>query len=120
MTTLYHIADAGEWEAAKQAGEYRHSTRGHDLDEVGFIHCSLGHQVSRVAEFVYRGYAGPLVVLEIDRDAAARSGVEVRMEDGGTGELFPHVYGPINPEWVVRVHAAGFEGERFRWGIEPT
>jgi uncharacterized protein (DUF952 family) len=36
-------------------------------------------------------------------------------EDGGTGELFPHVYGPIDPAWVVDVLPAGFdEGGRFR------
>ena len=120
MTTLYHIADLGDWERTRDAGEYRWSTRGRDLDQVGFIHCSFDHQVTRVAEFVYRGYGAPLVVLQINGGAVTRAGVEVRSEDGGTGELFPHIYGPIDPEWVVMVHDAGFRCGRFQWGGEPS
>lgn len=36
MGQIYHIAAASDWEEAKRAGEYRISTRGQALDEVGF------------------------------------------------------------------------------------
>lgn len=114
---IYHIADRLQWEEAIVAGEYRWSTLGLDLDEVGFIHCSFAHQVEGVADRFYSDHPSPLVVLEIDMSAPGREGVEVRAEDGGAGELFPHIYGPIDPSWVVAVHGAAFgPGGRFVWG----
>src|SRR5439155_11124982 len=65
VTELYHITERPVWEAASVAGEYRMSTRGVALDEQGFIHLSLRHQLRAVAEFVY-GDADDLVVLVID------------------------------------------------------
>lgn len=117
MNVVFHIADRGQWEAAIEAGEYRWSTRDAELDRVGFIHCSATpDQVRRVAAAVHRDHGRPLVVLEIDADAVARAGVEIRMEDGGTGERFPHLYGALRPEWVVRTHDAGFGAAGFAWG----
>lgn len=114
---IFHIADRSQWEEAVAAGEYRWSTLGQDLDEVGFIHCSLAGQVDDVAHRFYRGHPASLVVLEIDTAAPASVGVDLRLEDGGGGELFPHVYGSIDPEWVVWVHEAGFGPDgRFAWG----
>ncbi|HEX6947252.1 MAG TPA: DUF952 domain-containing protein [Acidimicrobiia bacterium] len=117
MTVFLHIADLRQWEEAVAKGEYRWSTRDAPLDQVGFIHCSAtADQVRRVADSIYRDHDGPLVVLEIDAGAAERAGVEVRMEDGGAGELFPHIYGPIDPDWVVAVHSARFGDGGFEWG----
>ena len=67
MTELFHITERMTWEAAQPAREYRISTRGVSLEEQGFIHCSLRHQLRGVAEFVY-GDADDLVVLVIDSD----------------------------------------------------
>ena len=114
---IYHIADQLQWQEALVAGEYRWSTLGLDLDEVGFIHCSFARQVDGVAQRFYSYHPSPLVVLEIDQSAPEHAGVEVRVEDGGAGELFPHIYGPIDPAWVVEVHGAGFDSDgRFAWG----
>lgn len=114
---IYHIADRLHWEEALAAGEYRWSTLGLDLDEVGFIHCSFTHQVEGVAGRFYTDHPSPLVVLEIDSSAPGRAGVDVRVEDGGAGELFPHIYGPIDPDWVVAAHDAGFDADGpFAWG----
>jgi glutathione S-transferase len=100
MSRLYHITTAADWAAAREAGEYRLSTRGKTLAEVGFIHSSHAHQVTRVADAVYRGTRG-LVLLVID-PAAVRA--EIREEPlGGTGERFPHIYGPLNVDAVVEV-----------------
>jgi len=122
VRTVFHIADLGQWEDAVAASEYRWSTRGATLEEVGFIHCSATpDQVERVAGFIYRDHAGPLVVLEIDADAVERAGVRILMEDGGTGELFPHLYGLLDPRWVTIVHPAGFDGDgRFQWAGAST
>ena len=80
------------WLEAVQAGEYRMSTRGVRLEEQGFIHCSLRHQLRGVAEFVY-GDADYLVVLVID---IANVPAPVRLEASGPGaEEYSHIYGAL-------------------------
>jgi uncharacterized protein (DUF952 family) len=85
-------------------GEYRISTSVATLDEVGYIHASEHHQVAGVLERFYAGQSG-LVLLVIDEAAVAVDGIEIRREDGGGGELFPHIYGAIRAHWVVEVRA---------------
>ncbi len=99
MSVIFHITSERDWALAQKAGEYRLSTRGVELEEQGFIHCSDAHQVERIANAVYGDFAGWLVVLEIQVDGLE---AEVRYEslDGGT-ELFPHVYGAL-PVTAVR------------------
>lgn len=111
--SILHIAHTADWEKAVEEGEYRVSTRGATLDEVGFIHCSREDQVQRIAEFVFADDTEPIVVLQIDDEALRASGVPVREEDGGDGELFPHVYGPIGPVHVIAVIPAAFIDGRF-------
>jgi Protein of unknown function (DUF952) len=50
MVALLHITERGDWEAARQSGTYRISTREVSLGQQGFIHCSLPHQLRAVAE----------------------------------------------------------------------
>jgi len=100
---LLHITERSLWDAARAAGTYEMSTRGRTLQEEGFIHCSLRHQLAGVAAFLYGSSTGPddLVVLVID---AERLGVPVRFEAMKPGgEEFPHIYGPIPVEAVVDV-----------------
>lgn len=96
---ILHIAIPDEWQAARATGEYRISTRGKTLDEVGFIHCSYPRQVVRVANFAY-GDLSELVLLHLEPELLEG---EVKLEpaaDGG-GELYPHVYGPIPTAAVI-------------------
>ena len=79
------------------------------LGEVGFIHSSTAAQLSGVAEAFYADETRPLVVLVMDDEAIRASGVEVVFEDAGDGELFPHVYGPIDPSTVTDVRPAAFD-----------
>ena len=108
--TIFHIAHAGEWRGAATAGEYRGSTRGATLDEVGFIHCSLAPQVTVVADTFYRDDADDLVVLVIDE-----TGLDVRLEDSGTGEFFPHLYGALPVGSVTDVRPARFTADGFEY-----
>jgi uncharacterized protein (DUF952 family) len=102
MAELFHLADRGDWLAAAEAGEYRTSTRGVTLDEQGFIHCSLRHQLRGVAELRYAGAdADELVVLVIDGD---RVQAPVRYEAPEPGaEQYPHIYGPLPAVAVTQV-----------------
>jgi uncharacterized protein (DUF952 family) len=92
---LYHITRRKDWEISEGAGVYTGDT----LDREGFIHCSAGEQVLRVANAFYHNQAG-LVLLEIDPGQLIP---EVKWEPAPGGELFPHLYGPLNLEAVRRV-----------------
>jgi len=89
---IYHLALADEWRAAKACGEYRRSTRGLGLEQVGFIHASGADQVEATFRRFYADAEGVLL-LTLD---PARLGAPVRWEAApGSDELFPHLYGPL-------------------------
>jgi len=74
------------------SNNYRRSTLGRSLDDVGFSHCSFSEQVQRIAELLYAGQRD-VVLLVIDRSRLTH---EVRVENLDGGEhLFPHIYGPL-------------------------
>ena len=101
LPQLLHLTEAPLWESARASGTYEMSTRGRTLHEEGFIHCSLPHQLSGVAETLYGEEDDGLVVLVID---PARLAVPVRYEAMAPGgEEFPHIYGPLPVEAVVAV-----------------
>ncbi|MGW8375913.1 DUF952 domain-containing protein [Streptomyces sp. ODS28] len=103
MTELLHLTERELWDAAREKGTYEISTRGRTLQEVGFIHASLRHQLPGVARRLYGDGAGPgeLVVLVIDSELLP---VPVVYEPPAPGlEDFPHLYGPLPVEAVVRV-----------------
>ena len=98
MATIFHITKRGEWERAQREGVYRTPT----LASEGFIHCSRSDQVIRIANTLFRGQTG-LVLLEID---TRRVGAEIRYENcEGGRELFPHIYGALDLGSVVRAVA---------------
>jgi uncharacterized protein (DUF952 family) len=100
MSELFHVALAEDWAAAEATGEYTTSTRGRSLTEEGFIHCSFAEQVDATAARFYAD-VDDAVVLRID---PGRLSSRVVVEDlDGTGERFPHVYGPIPVSAVVGV-----------------
>lgn len=95
MALILHIAERPDWEAAQIKGFYQHPS----LETEGFIHCSTPQQVTRVANFLFQGQQG-LVLLCVESD---RLQAELRYDPvAGAGE-FPHVYGPINLEAVEQV-----------------
>ena len=102
MTSLYHLTEPATWDAAVAAGEYRQSTRGRTLEQQGFIHASLLHQVRTVGGFIYAD-TDDLVLLEIDPDRLTARVVFEPGEPGATEE-FPHIYGPVPVDAVVAVH----------------
>jgi uncharacterized protein (DUF952 family) len=114
--TILHVTTLDEWEAAEAVGSYRMSTKGATLDEVGFIHASSAEQLPRVARFLYAGSGERLVVLELDDHEIRHTGVRIPWEDGGGGELFPHIYGAIDTASVIAVHPAAFDADGvLRW-----
>jgi uncharacterized protein (DUF952 family) len=101
---LFHVALAADWQAAREAGDYRVSSLGRALEEEGFLHASYAHQWPGVLAAYYSKLEEPLVLLEIDPD---RLDVPVVVEapagSGPGAEQFPHVYGPLPVDAVVAV-----------------
>lgn len=103
---MLHLALESDWAVALAAGTYRVSTSGLTLDDVGFIHCSTPAQVAGVASSFYADVTEPLRLLQMEATVIRASGTEVRLEDAGNGELFPHIYGAIDPSWVSQSRPA--------------
>jgi uncharacterized protein (DUF952 family) len=95
MNTILHIAHSDRWAQAKNLGIYRSDT----LDSEGFIHCSTSTQVIGSANRFFKGLAN-LVVLVIDLD---RVKPEIRYEGADPHNLFPHIYGELNIDAVIKV-----------------
>ncbi|QFG70137.1 DUF952 domain-containing protein [Ornithinimicrobium pratense] len=101
------------WQAAVASGTYVQSTLGATLAEVGFLHASYPEQLPGVVKACYARYADPLVVLEIHPVALRQAGVEVRLEPGDPSDpdslMFPHVYGALPVESVIRTRPASVD-----------
>ena len=114
---ILHVTRRSDWDAALAAGTYRWSTKGRTYEDVGFIHASSRAQLPAVASAVFAHGSEELCVLLLETDTITAAGTEVRYEDGGNGELYPHIYGPIDPAWVVDVVPAHIGADRaFAWG----
>lgn len=95
MKQILHITTKIEWEKAKQTGAYTAPS----LEKAGFIHCSLAKQIPPVANYNFKGQQG-LIILEIDENKLKH---DVKYEDlWNEGQLYPHIYGPLNIDAVVR------------------
>ncbi len=92
---IFHITTLQVWEQQKAAGSYRHES----LETEGFIHCSNEGQVEATWRRIFGGEAG-LVILEINVKQLTS---EIRYEEGEPGEMFPHIYGPLNIDAVTSV-----------------
>jgi uncharacterized protein (DUF952 family) len=104
MATILHITTTADWDAARATGGYRPTSLAHE----GFIHCSTPAQAVASADKYFRGRTD-LILLCIDE---ARVAAELRYEppapiggapDPRAGELFPHIYGPLALDAVIRV-----------------
>ena len=91
---IWHIALKTDWVEAQTSGDYRISTRGMTLDEVGYIHCSKPEQIEGVAQRFYSDLS-ELLLLEIDPDLVDADIIE-EPPAPGVEELFPHIYGPLS------------------------
>lgn len=86
---LYHLATSAEWADYQARGVIDPAS----LSTEGFVHCSYGRQV---AGTVAKHFAGATDLLALQLDAGAFGDVELKEEDSyGSGQTFPHAYGPI-------------------------
>ena len=100
---IFHITARTAWNEAQGRGDYRAES----LATEGFIHCSTLSQVLPVADNFYKGQQG-LVLLVIEPTLLS-SKLRWEPPSGGApppgvpnGDQFPHIYGPINLDAVVK------------------
>jgi chorismate synthase/uncharacterized protein (DUF952 family) len=93
---IFHITTKENWEAALAKGSYVAPS----LQSEGFIHLSEAHQVAGVLNRFYAGQHN-LVKLTIDPSKLKA----VLKYEGATdlNEKFPHIYGAINMDAVIKV-----------------
>jgi uncharacterized protein (DUF952 family) len=99
---IYHITLRSAWIEAQKRGEYRAAS----LETEGFVHCSTNSQILPVAGKIFKGQRS-LLLLVID-PSLLTSELKWEPPSGETppgvpeGDLFPHVYGPINLDAVAK------------------
>jgi uncharacterized protein (DUF952 family) len=96
MPIIYHVTTKADWDKAKQQGFYETLS----LADEGFIHCSQEHQVAGVLERYFEEQTD-LVKLVIDTDKLTSK--FVFDWSPSMADTFPHVYGPINLDAVIKV-----------------
>lgn len=95
---LYHLVTGEEWEAHRRAGTIEPPS----LAAEGFVHCSWGRQVEGT---VQRHFPEVTDLLALEVDPERLGGVRLVEEDSyGSGQEFPHVYGPLPLDAVVSEH----------------
>ena len=96
MTYVYKILSRDAWAAAERAGRFEGA--GIDLAD-GYIHLSTASQAPGTARLHFAGQSD-LVLLRIDADALAPA---LKWEPSRGGQLFPHLYGPLDCALVEAV-----------------
>lgn len=93
MRILYKIITGAEWRAAVAKGAFEGSAV--DLKD-GFIHLSTTRQMRETAARHFAGQDGLVLVGFREEDLP-----NLRWEPSRGGDLFPHVYGVIDPALAV-------------------
>ena len=91
---IYHIVSPEIW-SAFEGDLYEHAS----LKSEGFIHCSFADQLGGVFERYYDGVE-KVVILTLDTEKLTSDLVS---EPSTGGEIYPHIYGPINRDAIVEV-----------------
>ena len=102
MTPIYKILRLPEWEQLARDG----TSAGAPIDVAdGFIHFSGADTLQGTLDRWFTDRA-PLVIAELDADAL---GPELKWEPSRDGQLFPHLYAPLQHAHIIR-----------HWRVEPN
>ena len=95
---VYKICSSTMLQKARGCGRFEGSA---DDARDGFIHLSAGHQVAGTLAKYFAGQRD-LVLLAVD---PGRLGERLCWEESRGGDLFPHLYGPLDLDHVISVEA---------------
>ncbi len=96
MSVIYKIVARSAWEAAVAQGRFDGASI--DLQD-GYIHFSTAAQAQETADKHFRGQSG-LVLVELPVEAF---GEALKWEPSRGGQLFPHLYIPLDPGLALSV-----------------
>jgi uncharacterized protein (DUF952 family) len=97
---IYHLTPADYYNGLPADQPYRPR----EFDRDGFIHCTTGEErMLLVADTIYRRVPGEFLLLTIDERKVTSP---VKYENSG-GILFPHIYGALNRDAIMRIVAVG-------------
>jgi uncharacterized protein (DUF952 family) len=99
MLPILHLVSLGDWSNAVTRGEYRPES----LDVDGFVHFSTADQVAATAQRFYSEVSDLGLVLVDGEPLDVRFEPASDVVEGGWDELFPHVYGTLDPSEVISV-----------------
>ena len=104
MARIFHLIAEADWATAQTARQWEPAS----LRDEGFIHCSNDEeQAVRVVQRLYPDRAD-LLALEVDTDKLESSVVS---EASRSGEIYPHIYSPLNTGAVVKVWRVRADGQ---------
>jgi uncharacterized protein (DUF952 family) len=98
MDIIYHITTSDEWKAGQEKGAYEAAS----LKEEGFIHCSQEEQLAGVLE---RYFSGKPNLVKLSIDPKKLKSRMIYEWSPSLEQTFPHIYGPINTDAVVKAEA---------------
>lgn len=98
---IYHIVLPEDWAAFDPDLYFAAS-----LATEGFIHCSFEHQLDAIIKRYYAG-RDRVIVLEIESDRLMSRTLN---EPSTNSEIYPHIYGPINRDAIVRTFERETDG----------
>ena len=87
---IYHLTEPDRWSQSVAEGVHTGSTRGVELAQEGYIHCSTAAQWPGVVERFY-GDAAELLLLHVDESKLDAPLIYEQL--GEAAESFPHIYG---------------------------
>jgi uncharacterized protein (DUF952 family) len=117
---IYHLVPAQYYDAQPPDQPYLPQS----FEQEGFIHCTAALPLlQKIANLYFASLPDSLLVLEID---PARLQAPLKYEapitppgeksDHEPGVLFPHIYGPLNREAIIKVFALERD-EAGHWGL---
>lgn len=96
MTPVYKIVSRIAWDEAVAGGRFDGAAI--DLRD-GYIHLSTGAQAQDTARLHFKGQSG-LVLVALSAEAL---GPALKWEASRGGQLFPHLYAPLDPALALSV-----------------
>lgn len=93
---IYHVTTKQHWAAAQEIGFFEEPS----LHTEGFIHNSTEAQVAGVLERYYNGISD-LILLHIE-ETKLTAVLKYELAPS-VNEMFPHIFGPINLDAVVKI-----------------
>lgn len=92
---IYHIVTPEVWDKFRDENFYEAAS----LHTENFIHCSYAAQLDAVSRRYYKD-ADEVLILEIEPEKLTS---ELIAEPSTGGEIYPHIYGRINKDAIVKI-----------------